>query len=343
MPAEFPRRDYRPKQRMGDLHPEDRERILAAGRGAADPETEPPRRRFGGQPAEESRPARPRNPSAPVADTARDANRGRLRAALPGEPPTPAADTAWEANAAWYDQLIGEDGDDFYKRLILPAVEARLGAAPGSRVLDLACGNGVLGRVLAARGVQVTGLDASPALIAAATGRAGKGERYVVGDARDPQAVLAGQVFDHAALVMCLQDLDPIAPVLAGAAALVRPGGRLVMVLSHPCFRIPKRSSWGWDEDNRQQYRRIDTYKTMNKVPIRTHPGQEADLTHTSSFHRPLSTYLDACGTAGWGIVGCDEPVSHRRGTRGARSAAEDLALKEIPLFLVLAAVRLPG
>lgn len=345
MPADFPRRDYRPKTRMGDLSAEDRDRVRSAGRKDQEPEVpaEPPRRQFGqapqfGQASQfDERPQRGERP-----ERIRAGSAGRRE--LPATAPMgPAADTAWEANAGWYDNLIGNDGDDFYKRLILPAVEARLAAAPGSRLLDLACGNGVLGRVMAARGVQVTGVDASPSLVAAATSRAGTLERYVVGDARDPQAVLAGQTFDHAALVMCLQDLDPIAPVLAGAAAMVRPGGRLVMVLSHPCFRIPKRSSWGWDEENRQQFRRIDTYRTMNKVSIRTHPGQEADTTNTSSFHRPLSTYVDACGAAGWGIVGCDEPVSHRRGSKGTRSAPEDLALKEIPLFLVLAAVRLPA
>lgn len=252
----------------------------------------------------------------------------------------PAADTAWEAGASWYDQVVGADGDDFYQRLLLPAVLARLAAKPGQRVLDVACGNGVLGRALAAAQVASTGIDASPALIEAARRRAGPLEQHLVGDARRLDAVLPGLVVDHAALVMCLQDLDPVAPVLAGVARAVHPGGRVVMALSHPCFRIPRRSSWGWDAEQMGQYRRLDGYLSPFAVPIRLHPGQVADTTSTRSFHRPLSAYLEACGTAGLGVVGCDELCSHRRGTRGRRSAAEERALSEFPLFLVLTAVR---
>ena len=164
--------------------------------------------------------------------------------APPEQPQLPAAETAWEPQAGWYDQLHGERGDDFHSQLLLPAVARQLQARPGQRILDVCCGQGVLGRFLAEGGMEVVGVDASPSLVAAATGRAGYRERYVVGDARTLDAVLPGQRFDHAALVMAVQDLDPIEPVFAGVRALVKPGGRVVVVMTHPCFRIPKRTSW---------------------------------------------------------------------------------------------------
>jgi SAM-dependent methyltransferase len=249
-----------------------------------------------------------------------------------------AADTAWERPAAWYDQLIGQGGDDFYRELILPAVLARLAAKPGQRVLDVCCGQGVLGRVLALQGLKTLGIDASPSLIEAAKARAGALEQHRVGDARNLDAALGDEVADHAALIMCLQDLDPLAPVLNGVAKHVRPSGRIVLVMTHPCFRIPRRSSWGWDEDNGVQYRRLDGYVSPLTVPIKTHPGMPADPTRTLSFHRPLATYLNALGDAGLAVTACDELCSHRRGTKGTRYGAEDRSAKEFPVFLVLTA-----
>ncbi len=251
------------------------------------------------------------------------------------------AATAWEPQAQWYDALVGDDGDDFYRRIILPAVLARLGATAGQTVLDVGCGQGVLGRVLAATLVKTIGVDASPTLLDAARRRGGPLERYELGDVRALAKLLPEVVTDHAACVLSLQDLDPIGPVLEGTAKHLRPGGKLVLVLTHPCFRVPKRSGWGWDDERELQYRRLDGYLHPLAVPIKTHPGQPADPTRTLSFHRPFSTYVNALGNAGFAVAASDELCTHRRGTQGLRSAAEDRAFSEFPLFLVLTAIRL--
>lgn len=301
-----------------------------------------PRRDYSGPPrrdrkpkAEEPSPARQRG--GPAASPA-----PRVRLAMPE---APAAATAWQAQAGWYDRLHGEAGDSLYQQVLLPAVLRRLGAGVGASVLDVGCGQGVLGRALAHLRVGSLGVDASPALVEAAKSRAGKLERHVVGDARHLGDVLAGETFDHAALVMVLQDLDLLAPVLAGTAAAVKPGGRVVIAMTHPCFRQPKRSSWVWADDERLQYRRIEGYLSEYQTRIATHPGAAPGSAEaaqeTLSTHRPLSAYIEACGAARLGIVGCDELTNPRRGTRGHRFAAEDRAAKEIPLFMVLTAVRM--
>jgi SAM-dependent methyltransferase len=304
MPADkFPKRNYEPRPRRST--------------GGARPQRG------------EGRPPRPLHGDDPRPSRRRD------------DRPAPAAETAWEPQAGWYDQRQGERGDDFHSQLVLPAVLRQLQARPGQRVLDVCCGQGVLGRALAEAGMEVVGVDASPSLVAAAAARGGHRERYVVGDVRTLDAVLPGQRFDHAAVVLALQDLDPIEPVFAGIRALVKPGGRIVLVLTHPCFRIPKRTSWGWDEQFGVQYRRLEGYMTPLTLPIRTHPGQTNDTSSTSSFHRPIHHYLNALGGAGMAVIGCEELCSHRRGTQGSRSGAEDRAAKEFPVFLVLTATRL--
>lgn len=327
-PDKFPKRNYAPRPRRG---PPDQQLPPRPARG----EGRPPRERRG-DPGDhgdrtdrrEGRPPRETEFHPP--------------AEVPCEvPPEPAAETAWEPQAGWYDQRQGERGDDFHSQLVLPAVARQLQARPGQRVLDVCCGQGVLGRFLAEAGMEVVGVDASPSLIEAARARAGHRERYVVGDARTLDAVLPGQRFDHAAVVLALQDLDPIEPVFAGLRALVKPGGRIVMVMTHPCFRIPKRTSWGFDEEQGVQYRRLEAYMSPMALPIRTHPGQVNDSSSTTSFHRPLHHYLTALGTAGLAVVGCEELCSTRRGTQGIRSSAEDRAAKEFPVFMVITATRL--
>jgi 2-polyprenyl-3-methyl-5-hydroxy-6-metoxy-1,4-benzoquinol methylase len=57
---------------------------------------------------------------------------------------------AWNQNAAFWDARMGE-GNDFVEVLIWPVSEMLLALHPGERVLDVACGNGLTSRRMAAR------------------------------------------------------------------------------------------------------------------------------------------------------------------------------------------------
>ena len=347
--SKFPRRNYeqRPKREpderftpkpkaSGHVQGKDGEVVFGKPRGERITVRRIEHRHGGGKPEERTPPAsaKPPTPEAPPASRVRVTVHGG------GKPVAPAAATAWERQAGWYDQHQGRDGDDFYQMLILPAVLRQLALSPGRRVLDVGCGQGVLGRALAECSIPSLGIDASPSLIDAAKSRGGPLEQYRLGDARELEKVLNGERFAAATAVLCLQDLDPLEPVFAGVAAAVEQGGRLVMVMTHPCFRIPKRSGWGWDDRDGLQFRRVEAYQSSLRLPIVTHPGQPNDGASTSSFHRPMAAYLNALGNHGFGVIACEELCSHRRGTRGPRFLAEDRAAKEIPQFLVLTAVR---
>ena len=102
-------------------------------------------------------------------------------------------------------------------------------------VLDLGCGTGVVTRALAARdgfAGTVTGIDQSPAFIAAAERLAaddGFGDRveFVVGDAHALD--LPSASFDAAVAHTLVSHVrDPLA-VLAEAARVIRPGGSLAV------------------------------------------------------------------------------------------------------------------
>ena len=119
----------------------------------------------------------------------------------------------------------------------------------------------------------------------------------------------------------------------------MKSGGRAVIVCMHPCFRIPRQSSWGWDEERKTQYRRLDRYNSTLSVPIATHPGSDPNE-HTVFFHRPLAAYINALGAAHLCIDACEELLSHHVSQPGGHSRGENRARQEFPVFLALRAIK---
>ena len=70
------------------------------------------------------------------------------------------------------------------------------------------------------------------------------------------------------------------------------------MVTTHPCFRIPRQTHWGWDEQKKIQFRRVDLYGSESAIPILTPPFTQAD-SFTVTYHRPLQSYFQALAEAG--------------------------------------------
>ncbi len=152
----------------------------------------------------------------------------------------------------------------------------------------------------------------------------------------------ANDKFDAAACVLAIQNIHPLAPVFNSIARILKPGGRLVMVMMHPCFRGAKETSWGWDEAAKVQYRRIDRYLIPRKTPIVTHPGSNPDQ-YTWEFHRPISGYIKAMSQGGLLVDAMEEWASHKKSTSGPRAGAENVAREEIPLFLAIRAIKRQG
>ncbi len=249
-------------------------------------------------------------------------------------------DTSWDDVAGWYDELMGEAGNDYSRDIVIPGALRLLDLPAESPVLDIAAGQGAFARAAAERGLRVLGIDASERLVRLAERRSGRRARFLVHDARDLASLREGP-FAAAVSLLALQNMDPIEPVLRGAARKLVPGGSFVAVLTHPCFRAARATAWGLDAAGRR-FRRVDAYLSPFEEPIVMRPGADPSIT-TLTFHRPLQHYVRALREAGFLIADLEEWPSHRASTRGSRAKEENRARREIPLFLALRAVRVAG
>jgi ubiquinone/menaquinone biosynthesis C-methylase UbiE len=249
--------------------------------------------------------------------------------------------TDWSDVADWYDQLVGEAGSEYHQRVVLPGALKLLALKPGEKFLDIACGQGVLCRMAREIGAESTGVDAAEPLVRAARQRGPADIRYHVGDARELN-FLPPDHFHAAACVLAIQNIHPIQPVFEGVARALAPGGRFVIVMMHPCFRGAKETSWGWDETKNSQYRRVDRYLLPRKTPIVTHPGKSPGA-YTWTFHKPIEAYVKALRSAGLLIDAIEEWASHKKSDSGPRAGAENLARKEIPMFMGVRVTKLAG
>lgn len=257
-----------------------------------------------------------------------------------GKPAAKKPSAVWDQAAQWYDALVGLKGSEYQKAIIFPGASQLMDLKRGDAVLDLACGQGVYSRYLSQRKMRVTGLDTSEEMIRFARSRSDSSIRFEQGDAQDPEA-LQGKTFDAVVCLLALQNIESLPPVMHNVKRWLKPGGRFVMVATHPCFRIPRQTHWGWDEQKKIQYRRVDLYGTESAIPILTPPFTHAD-SFTVTYHRPLQSYFQALAEAGLCVDGLEEWTSHKISEPGKRSKAENRARQEIPLFMALRAVPSP-
>lgn len=259
--------------------------------------------------------------------------------------PRPGARMGWDAVAGWYDGWVGKGGSEHHRKLAIPSVTRLLELQKGESVLDIGCGQGVLAEQVKRGGAHYTGIDVSPRLLEMAQKHHkadGDRVRFFQADACKLAASKDLKVgeFDAAVFLLSIQDINPLDEALASASWALKPGGRLVILMTHPCFRIPRQSGWGYDENRKLNYRRVDRYLTPLPVPMKAYGGGSGT---TMSFHRPLHEYINglAAPEVGMMIDHMDEITTYKadEGRISDRALAE--AEREFPLFMALRARKL--
>lgn len=244
--------------------------------------------------------------------------------------------TSWGNVAGWYDRHLSSP-DTYHEKVLLPNILRLVDPKPGEQILDLASGQGYFTEALAKRGATMTGIDAGAPLIALATKRAPH-LSFREGNAEDLTGIPDAS-FHKTVIVLAIQNIENAGACFREVARVLRSGGELHLVMNHPAFRIPKLSSWGYDDRKRVQYRRLDAYLSESRVNIEMHPG-EKDSPTTPSFHRPLQHYFKALAKAGFAVDRLEEWTSQKESDSGPRRIAENNARKEFPLFLYIGATK---
>lgn len=251
------------------------------------------------------------------------------------------ASTSWEPASKWYKSIVGEEGHYYHQNIILPGLTRLLDfkSHENPSLLDLACGTGVLGRQISPKTPYV-GIDISPTFIKEAQkSDTSTKHQYFIADVSKTLPI-SKQKFTHATIVLALQNIQNPLNVFLNVKKYLENQGKLFIVLNHPCFRIPRQSSWQVDEPKKIQYRRIDRYYSPLEIPIQAHPSKGEQSAQLISYHHPLSSYMHWLKEAGFCTLDIEEWCSNKISTGGA-AKMENRSRSEIPLFMTICAQKL--
>lgn len=246
--------------------------------------------------------------------------------------------TDWEPVSDWYMKYLQEDTDSYHAKVIIPNLLRLLGNIDGKKMLDLGCGSGIVGHILAEQKASVIGVDGSKSLIEAAKKVAQKNEQYHLSDVRVGLPKECRDI-DVCISVMSIQNMDSLHKVFEHVAKALKKDGVFYIVTLHPAFRIPQLSDWVFDEKRKEQGRVVFTYMSETKISIAQNPSKK-DSPQSTTFHRSLQVYSKTLQNAGFMIRRIEEWCSHKASLAGKRKNAEDKSRKEIPMFLYIEAVR---
>jgi SAM-dependent methyltransferase len=195
---------------------------------------------------------------------------------------------AWETRASdWVRWARSPELDDDFWSFHLPEF-LRFVPALGRLTVDVGCGEGRLGRVLARSGHRVVGFDASLTSVRAAATHP-EGHPVAVAD-----AVRLPLPDDVAIAFMSLHDFDDARAAVAEVARALAPDGRFCIALLHPV--VSARMVDGYAAERRYSF-------TVERAGLQ--------MTHEGT-HRPMGAFFDALEAAGFVVEALREPVAVR-------------------------------
>ncbi len=235
---------------------------------------------------------------------------------------------AWERNAADWIALVRDPAEldahyhRYHRDLFLELVPP-----PTGRTLDLGCGEGRLARDLAVLGHDVTGVDRSPTMLAAAQVASPQLEWHLADAAALP---LPDASFRLAIAFMSLQDTDSLDGAVHEAARVLEPGGHFCIAVVHPLNSAGSFTSDGSDSPFAIEGSYLDNSYFVDELV------REDGVLRLESIHRPLHEYAGALTHAGLLIEELREPALPAAAFVSERSPR----WTRIPLFLHLRAVK---
>jgi 2-polyprenyl-3-methyl-5-hydroxy-6-metoxy-1,4-benzoquinol methylase len=256
--------------------------------------------------------------------------------------------TDWSSVADRYDRYLHSE-NNYHSEVIMPNFMRVLGDIGGKKVLDVACGQGIFSEAVKNnfKNVKVSGFDLGPDLIKIAMQNAGKNKsdiNYKILNAED----FAGdynfgkeeEKFDIIYCILAIQNIENVKMTVENMKKVLKKDGRIIFVINHPAYRIPKSTQWGYvtEENNKSiQYRRVDKYMSEDKIKMDMTPAEkrEAYKKYTYSYHRPLQYYFKIFANMGFAVTKLEEWISNKN-SEGKNAERENVARKEFPMFMCL-------
>lgn len=249
-------------------------------------------------------------------------------------------ETSWGKVAPWYDNLLKTD-NTYQKDVILPNLLKIMEIKKEENILDLACGQGFFTREYAKISSNVLGADISPELIKIAQDSSSN-IKYISTPANN-LSQMGDKSIDKISIILAIQNIEDLNGTIKECSRIIKSGGKFYIVLNHPSFRVPKKSSWEYDNKSQIQYRRVERYMSEIMTKIDMNPGESdyKNKKYTISFHRPLHKYFDIFNKNNFAVSRLEEWISNKKSQIGPKQKAEDIARKEIPMFMCLELVKL--
>jgi SAM-dependent methyltransferase len=179
------------------------------------------------------------------------------------------------------------DRFNFRRRGECRAVLRWLDARPGEDILDIGCGDGGYTAQVARRGARVLGIDIHPRWLPFAQ-RCRGGERCAFARMDAEEMDLADASFDKVLSLCVIEHFNRDEAVLAHAARVLRPGGRLV-------FSADSLSNPGIREGERERHRRryaVNTLYTKEIIGAKLDRAGFVVERMRYLLHRPVDLFL---------------------------------------------------
>ncbi|MDQ6802409.1 MAG: class I SAM-dependent methyltransferase [Acidobacteriota bacterium] len=232
---------------------------------------------------------------------------------------------SWDAIAD--DWVQHADTNDYRNGLLMPFMLELLGDVRGMTILDLGCGEGGYSRELTARGAKVVGVDGSSRLVEIARQRA-PGIQYVVANANALEAI-ESESFEIVMASMSLMDVEDYEGAIDEAWRVLRPGGRLFMSITHPCFSTPV-SRWIKSDDGGLQVFAVDRYMQRAEWEGFIATSFQRPVVRR---HKPLQDFVGPLLRRGFLLRAFDEPGAS---VEQIRTSPRLERLNRIPYFLFM-------
>ena len=187
------------------------------------------------------------------------------------------------------------------KRTLLSLV----GPVEHKTVCDLGCGEGHLARLLATQGAHVTGVDISAKLLDQGRAQATLEQIIFIQDDAQTLASCGDQTFDLVVSNLALMDIPDLQATYAVVYRVLRPKGRFVFSITHPCFQSPHMSVEPSTDNSRvacrvTHYAEEGFWRSTNQAGVRGQVG---------AHHRTLATYLNSLINVGFTLEQIEEPT----------------------------------